>query len=320
MTLVFMFPGQNSRYPGMLEKLTGLHRVNRHVLDWASHILDRDLYDQYRADNADAYATNRDVQVSVFLANHMFMQVLEASGVNAALSLGLSLGEWNHLVHIRAVTFEDALRAVEQRGMLYDQGPRGCMASVFPIELEELNEVVDRARSAGVVEVVNLNTPRQYVIAGEHPAVQEALRLLEAEYFAQAVMIDHQLPMHSSMFEPVCRAFRRYLEGLEFRRPGRPYVPNRLGELITDPDRETFVELLSTHVCNRTFWRKSIDRIAELYPDAFFLEVGPKKVLHNMLDKKWRRNEKLFVDSGDVPLEHLTSVIESLRFHAFRTN
>ncbi len=46
------------------------------------------------------------------------------------------------------------------------------------------------------------------------------------------------------------------------------------------------------------------------------LEVGPKKVLHNMLDKKWRRNEKLFVDSSDVPLEHLLTVIDSLRFRA----
>jgi [acyl-carrier-protein] S-malonyltransferase len=317
MTLVFMFPGQNSRYPGMLEKLAGLDRVNRHVLDWASHILDRNLYDQYRADNPDAYATNRDVQLSVFLANHMFMQVMEASGVNAALSLGLSLGEWNHLVHIRAVTFETALRAVEQRGILYDQGPRGCMASVLPIELEELEAVVVRARSVGVVEVVNLNTPRQHVIAGEQRAVQEALRILEDEHFVQPVIIDNQLPMHSSLFEPVGRAFRRYLERIEFLRPVRPYVPNRLGELIVDPDPQTFVELLSTHVHSRTYWRKSIDRIAELHPDAFFLEVGPKKVLHNMLDKKWRRNEKLFVDGGDVPLEHLMTVIESLRGRAY---
>jgi [acyl-carrier-protein] S-malonyltransferase len=317
MTLVFMFPGQNSRYPGMLTKLAGLDRCNRHVLDWASNILSRDLYHHFGADNPDAYATNRDVQLSVFLANHMFMQVMEASGVNAALSLGLSLGEWNHLVHIRAVTFETALLAVEQRGILYDQGPRGSMASVFPIELEELEEVVVRARSVGVVEVVNLNTPRQHVIAGEQRAVQEALRILEDEHFVQPVIIDNELPMHSSLFEPVGRAFRRYLERIEFLRPVRPYVPNRLGELIVDPDPQTFVELLSTHVHSRTFWRKSIDRIAELHPDAFFLEVGPKKVLHNMLDKKWRRNEKLFVDGGDVPLEHLMTVIESLRGRAY---
>jgi len=316
MTLVFMFPGQNSRYPGMLPKLAELDRCNRHVLDWASYILDRDLYEHYRADNPDAYATNRDVQLSVFLANHMFMQVIEASGVSAALSLGLSLGEWNHLVHIRAVSFESALLAVQQRGMLYDQGPRGCMASVFPIELEELEAVVARARAAGVVEVVNLNTPRQHVIAGEHAAVKEALRILEEESFVQAVMIDRELPMHSSLFEPVGRAFRQHLEQMEFFRPVRPYVPNRLGELVTDPDPATFVELLSTHVCSRTYWRKSIDRIAELHPDAFFLEVGPKKILHNMLDKKWRRNEKLFVDGGDVPLEHLATVIESLRVRA----
>jgi [acyl-carrier-protein] S-malonyltransferase len=316
MTLVFMFPGQNSRYPGMLPKLAGLNACNRHLLGWASDILGRDLYAQYSAENPEAYATNRDVQIGVFLANHMFLRVLEDTGIHAALSLGLSLGEWNHLVHIRALSFENALQAVEQRGLAYDQGPRGSMASVFPIELDALEDVVTRAGQVGVLEVVNLNSPRQHVIAGEHAAVQEALRILDAEHFVQATIIDSERPMHSSLFEPVGRAFREHLVQVDFLRPVMPYLPNRLGELIVDPTPETFVELLSTHVYRRTYWRKSIDHVAERYPDAFFLEVGPKKVLHNLLDKKWRRNGKLFLDSGEIPQVHLQTAIEAVRFQA----
>ncbi len=316
MTTVFMFPGQNSRYPGMLPKLAGMHRRNGELLADACGILGRDLFTHYRADNEQAYACNRDVQLGVFLANHMFLQIMEDSGVRGDLSCGLSLGEWNHLVHIGALSFEDALRAVELRGEAYDNGPRGSMVSIFPLQYEELEEVVARAKRRGLVEVVNLNSPRQNVVAGESPAVEETIRILEEEFYCEAVVIDRRLPMHSSLFEPVGQELRKVLEGLRFRRPELPYLPNRTGELLFDPDRDTFVELLSTHVYRPTLWRKSIDTIVGRYPDATFVEVGPKAVLHNMLDKKWHKKPKLHTDSPDVTEEHLRKVIDSLRFGA----
>jgi [acyl-carrier-protein] S-malonyltransferase len=298
----------------MLPKLAGLHPRNGEVLAEACGILDRDLFAHYRADNEDAYTTNRDVQLGVFLANHMFLQILEDSGVQADLSCGLSLGEWNHLVHIGALSFQDALRTVELRGLAYDRGPRGAMASIFPLHVEELQEVVDRAKRTGLVEVVNLNSPRQNVVAGELSAVDETMRILDEEFFCDAVLIDRQLPMHSSLFEPVGREFRRVLETLDFQKPRIPYLPNRTGEIHHDPDVDTFVELLSTHVYRPTLWRKSIDTIVDSHPDATFVEVGPKAVLHNMLDSKWHQKPKLHTDSADVTEDHLRRVIASLRF------
>lgn len=300
----------------MLPKLAGLHTPNGELLAEASEMLNRNLFSHYAADNAHAYDTNRDIQLGVFLANHMFLRILEDSGVRGDLSCGLSLGEWNHLVHIGAVSFEDALRTVEQRGMLYDRGPRGAMASIFPLYLDELEEVVERVRTTGVIEVVNLNSPRQNVIAGEHHALDRTLEILDKEYFCEAVVIDRQLPMHCSMFEPVGREFRRILEHVEFRAPQLPYLPNRLGELLHAPDQHTFVDLLSTHVYRPTLWRKSIDTIVEQYPDATFVEVGPKKVLHNMLDKKWHRKPKMHLDTSDVTERHLQEVIANLRFQS----
>ena len=37
------------------------------------------------------------------------------------------------------------------------------MAAIFPIDVDELEESVERARPHGVVEIVNLNSPRQQV-------------------------------------------------------------------------------------------------------------------------------------------------------------
>jgi [acyl-carrier-protein] S-malonyltransferase len=311
--LVFMFPGQSSRYPGMLERCLELHPGNVELLRWASELLDRDLEAHSSVEVGEAaYARNVDVQIGVFLANHMFLTALEARGITAELSLGLSLGEWNHLVHIGAVSFEDALRAVEQRGICYDEGPRGWMAAIQPIELEDLEAVVAEASQLGLLEIVNLNSPRQHVIAGERVAVEAAVERAEEEFYAQAHVIERNVPMHSSLFHPVGERFREHLEQVQFLAPRRPYLPNRLGQLLPEPSRAELIDLLASHVHAPVLWRASLDHLVARDPDTVFVEVGPMAVLHNLITRKWLPNRKFRTDSRDELDEHFDALTAEL--------
>ncbi len=311
--LVFMFPGQSSRYPGMIERCLELHPGNVELLHWASELLGRDLEAHYSVEAGDAaFARNVDVQLGVFLANHMFMTALEARGVSAELSLGLSLGEWNHLVHIGAISFEDALRAVEARGRCYDEGPRGWMAAIQPISAEDLEEIVAEAGKLGVLEIVNLNSPRQHVVAGERVAVEAAVERAEDDFYAQAHIIDRNVPMHSSLFSVVGERFREYLEQVEFLAPRLPYLPNRLGQLVPEPSRAELIDLLATHVHAPVLWRASLDHLVERDPDAVFVEVGPMSVLHNLMHRKWLANRKFRTDSRDELDEHFDALVAEL--------
>jgi [acyl-carrier-protein] S-malonyltransferase len=310
-TLVLTFPGQSSRYPGMIPKLVDLSSGCADLLAEASDALGRDLGEHYRADHEQQFASNRDVQLGVFLCNHMFLSLLAAEGFEAHASLGLSLGEWNHLVHIGAVSFVDALAAVSERGAAYDAGPRGAMASVFPISVEELAEVVAKVQDHGVLEIVNLNSPRQQVLSGERAALDRALELLEEDFYVEAVIIEKDVPMHCSTFEPVGKRFGEYLRDLSFATPRLPYLPNRLAAFVEEPD---FVELLSTHVHKPVLWRASIDLVLERWPDALLLEVGPRAVLTNLLDKKWQPGvRKAAMDSKDDTTTHLAELFARLR-------
>ena len=311
-----MFPGQTSRYPGMLDKLVELHAPNGELLQWSSELLGRDLQAQYSlaaAEAGDVFARNVDVQVGVFLANHMFLRALQDHGVDARTSLGLSLGEWNHLVHIGALSFEDALRAVEVRGRCYDEGPRGWMAAIQPIDAEELEEVVaeTQMRELGVLEIVNLNSPRQHVVAGERAAVEAAVEAAE-DHYAQAQVIERNVPMHSSLFAPVGERFAAYLRGVEFAAPRLPYMPNRLARFVPSPSQDELVELLSTHVHAPVRWRESIEQVAASRPEAVFVEVGPMSVLHNLLHRKWLGNRKFRTDSRDDVCAHFETTVEAL--------
>lgn len=294
-----MFPGQSSRYPEMIDRLFEWAAPDAEaVFMLASERLNRDLRAHYRAANPNLFATNRDVQIGVFLANHIHMLALHRVGVRAELSLGLSLGEYNHLVHIGALTFPDALRLVDARGAAYDEGPSGAMASVFPLPLSELEEVVVRAREHGPLEIANLNSPTQNVIAGARAAIDAAAAILDGDG-VECVVIEERVPMHASIFRPVADVLRVALNRAPFRTPRFPYLPNVLGRFEESPTHERIVELLALHVHSPVLFRASVDFIDAKVTNAAFIEVGPRAVLYNMLTRKWRHGARFKTDAKE---------------------
>jgi [acyl-carrier-protein] S-malonyltransferase len=305
-TIVFMFPGQSSRDPEMFERLEALDaEATSAVMGRASRALGRDLREHYRSGNAAMFETNRDVQLGVFVANHAHLVALERTGVRAQVSLGLSLGEYNHLVHAGAIAFEDAVRLVDARGAAYDAGPRGAMACVFPLPLEELHATVDRMRSHGVLEIANLNSPTQNVIAGEREAVMAACDTLEEEHGCTCVLIEDKIPMHASIFRPVAEALEPALRAARWRAPRLRYLPNVTATFEDAPTAARIVERLACHVHSPVLWRQSIELVAGMGPDTVFVEVGPRTVLHNLLSRSWKRNPRFATDGQHRGLDAL---------------
>lgn len=310
MTLVFMFPGQSSRDRRMLERAVGLSAEAPRLIEEASDLVGLDLFARSRAD--DAFRTNREVQLIVFVASHLHLVALRERGIDTPLSLGLSLGEYNHLVHVGALRFADAVRLVDARGRAYDAGPEGAMLAAFPIELADLAEAIERARAHGVLEVANLNSPTQHVLAGERAAIDAAARILEDELFVEAVRIDDRVPMHSSIFRPAADAFRPALEAAAIRPPLHPYLPNVLGHRLDAPSADTIRELLHRHVHQPVQWRKSIEHVVANQPDAVFVEVGPRAVLYGLLSRRWLSNARFKTDADVEPHRALSLTVEEL--------
>jgi [acyl-carrier-protein] S-malonyltransferase len=315
-TPILMFPGQSSRDVAMIEHALRLAPgPNGQLLRQASDVLGRDLVAHYRADNPAIFATNRDIQVGVFLANHLHLRSLERVGVTVELSLGLSLGEYNHLVHIGALAFTDALRLVEARGRAYDEGPRGAMAAVFPLETEMLQAVIRRARAHGWLQIGSYNSPSQHVLSGERPAIEAAMRILEEEHLVEAIVIEPRIPMHSASFWPVVSAFLPALQKADWQPVRWPYLPNATARLQHRPTPSLLIDALASHVWRPVRWRQSIDLLVQLEPEATFVEVGPRAVLTGLLQRRWHANPKLNTDArgGEDPRAAFDAVVRTLR-------
>jgi [acyl-carrier-protein] S-malonyltransferase len=296
---VLLFPGQSSRDPEMLHRILAAWPDGAALVAEAADILHRGLLLEYHPRRREAmFADNRSVQVGVFLCSHLHLLALRSQGIEGGLSLGLSLGEYNHLVHIGALSFADALRLVNARGAAYDRGPAGMTAAVFPIDEEQLAEFVLRVANHGVVEIVNYNSPTQYVVSGERPAVEALLRLTADESFAHAEVLDERLPLHSSLFAPVAAELRLHLLRADWRRPHAPYHPNVRPGPVVDPTPVEFVELLSRQAAAPVLWRQAVEDVADRHPGVEFIEVGPGAVLFGLL-RRWLPNPRRKTDYSD---------------------
>ncbi len=292
MTVVYMFPGQNSRYPQMIDRLREWNGCGR-ILQDASDVLGRDVNAHYRAENPQMFSRNRDVQIGVFLAAYILGERLAAEGIRSDASLGLSLGEYNHLVDIEALSFASALRLLDARGAAYQNGPRGLMMSVFPCDREQVKEALSPAADISI-EL----SAKHFVIGGETAAVQSAAALLEEEAFAQSRVIDADLPMHSRLFRPAADAFEEALRKTAWLPPRKPYLPNVDGQFL-DARPADFVDRLYRHVFNTVRWARSVASIVDRYPDVTFVEVGPGCVLYNMVRREYKHLRCFCTDEPD---------------------
>lgn len=313
MSLVFLFPGQSSRYSEMLTRACQMApRDADLVCEEASDALGEDVLERLRAEQPISFETNTNVQLSVFLTSQIHLSALERAGVRASRSLGLSLGEYSHLVHAGVLGRSDAFRLIVERGRAYDEGPRGAMASVFPLSEEVLREQLARAAAEGPIELTGYNSPTQFVVSGDERALRALEALLDEQEPGSAfVWIERSVPMHASFFRPAAERFLPALEAARFGAARMPYLPNVLGQSVLEPTRETYVDLLYRHVFSPVLFRQSIEHVLAVEPDSIFVEVGPRAVLSGLL-RRFRGAPCHKTDGQGEPRAALEGLLEEL--------
>jgi len=313
--VVFLFPGQSSVSVAAISRAHGSHPATETVASCARQVLGEKRAAQYLDPAGAGVHSNRDIQLTVFLASQMYLAALSSEGITATASLGLSLGEYSHLVDIGALALDDALRLVDERGRCYDESPQGIMATVLAVDRETVTAVVADAKAHGQIVISNVNAPTQHVLAGSETAVSWATAVLEDEHAAHVAVIEKRVPMHSPLMTPVAAAFAPALAGAPWRAARREYLPNVTATPIDQPSAPDFISHLQRHVSEPVLWQQSVDHVVAAHPDACFLEVGPGGVLHNMMSRSWKKTRSARIDAPDAgdPRAHVEFVVEMLR-------
>ena len=202
---------------------------------------------------------------------------------NIAFLAGHSLGEYTALAAAGAMEFRTCMDLVQKRANFITEfsgayPDAGLMAVVN--RGKELNHaMIDDLAKEAQVYVTLVNTKSQIVVGGFKKNLDELGRRLKKEgMIPTALRVEG--PFHSPLMKPAADRFKKELAASEISIAGKPVIANVTSEAIVDPAhiRKELYDQIYTCVN----WRRSIDKMVDNGADLF-IEIGPKKVLSNMI-------------------------------------
>src|SRR5687767_3313318 len=149
MKTAFLFPGQGAQYVGMGAALAGSSAAAKDLFDRASAALGYDLLALCTNGPAERLNATDVSQPAIFVASLAALESLNRTEPDVALTVvataGLSLGEYTALVFAGALSFEDGLRVVRERGRAMQAAaeatPSG-MVSALLLDAAQVDAVV----------------------------------------------------------------------------------------------------------------------------------------------------------------------------------
>ena len=283
----FVFPGQGSQAVGMLDAW-GDHPAVRQTLEQASQSLGEDVARLIREgpkDQLDLTTNTQPVMLTAGIA--CYRAWLAETGAAPAAVAGHSLGEYSALVAAGALTLADALPLVRFRAQAMQEAVpvgAGAMAAILGLDAEAVRAGCDEAsRASGeVVEAVNLNDPRQTVIAGSKTGVAQACEVLKARGAKRALPLPVSAPFHSSLMKPAAERLRERLAGTPIVAPGIPVVNNVDVAVQTDP--AAIRDALYRQAFAPVRWVETVQAL-RARGLTHIVECGPGKVLAGMVKR-----------------------------------
>lgn len=303
--VVFMFPGQGAQYVGMGKDFYDSFSCSKEVFEKANEVLDIDVKKLCFEENDNINITEF-TQAAMVTSSVAILKKLEEMGVKPDITAGLSLGEYCALVASGVMSFEDAVKAVRQRGILMqDTVPagEGAMSAVLGMKKEDIEAVLPDVE--GIVTIANYNCPGQIVISGETAAVAKAGEALKEAGAKRVLPLKVSGPFHSPMLKPAGEKLLNVLEDININDPKVPYVSNTTAELVTSKD--DVKELLGRQVYSSVRWEQSIEKMIADGADTF-IEIGPGRTLCGFM-RKINRNVKAINIAKVEDLEKVKEIL-----------
>lgn len=284
--VAFLFSGQGSLYAGAGRELHRSNAAYRAAFDECRAIVSRRAgWDVAVAlESEEKLARTEFGQVALFALEYALARTWQAWGVQPAIVLGHSVGEYAAACLAGVLSTEAALELLIERARLMGALPEdGAMLAVSASEAE-LAEVMARHR----LELGASNSPRQVVLTGERQAIAAAEAELKTRSIrAQALTV--RQAYHSRHMEPMLGAFGRAAAAAKFS-------GTRTAEFISSVSGRSAGSELAT----AEYWTSQVRQpvrfgaaveAAQRAGADLIIEVGPRGILIALAQQSWTAGE-----------------------------
>jgi [acyl-carrier-protein] S-malonyltransferase len=295
-----LFAGQGAQMVGMGHDFAAAFPSARAWFDRANAALGYDLAGIcFNGPDAELTRTEN-AQPGIFLVSWVAFQLLKEQVPALAFeaAAGLSLGEFTALSAAGALSFEDGLKVVRQRGRFMQEAcdaTRGGMAAIIGLDEALIREVCAQAG----VELANLNCPGQIVISGESERIHQACESARARGAKKALPLAVAGAYHSALMANAQPKLQAALDAVPVQSPACAVICNVTAKPHGTP--ADVRSLLVRQVTSPVRWEESI-RYLLAHGFTRFIELGPGKALSGFV-RRIDRNAQMFNVADVASLE-----------------
>lgn len=286
MRVGIIFPGQGSQTVGMGADAARNDATAARLFGRAKDILGYDLLELQTQGPEEKLRETQYSQPAIFATN---VALYSAVGdvLAPVVSAGHSFGEFCSLTIAGALSFDEALRIVDERGKAMqfaaERAPGG-MSAILGLDAGKIRETVDavRERNGGRVQLANFNSPSQIVISGDLAAVQAAGDALLEAGAKRVVPLNVSGAWHSALMEPAVERFAAAVNGGAFEMPSFDVVSN----VDAQPYRDvaTIRHNLIRSITDEVRWHETAGKLLT-YDLDLVVEFGASPVLGPLMKR-----------------------------------
>src|SRR5213080_2527218 len=302
--IAFCFPGQGSIEAGMGRDIADAVKGAMDVFERGSAASGLDLERLCFHAEADELVDTAVQQPALVATSLAVLAAIRERGIEPDYVVGHSVGEFAALAAANAISVEEALTLVRERGIAMAEAAAqhpGSMAAILGLE----DEVVETlCRQILGVWPANYNCPGQIVVSGENNAVDECIERAQEEGARRTVKLKVSGAFHSPLVARAADRLRPAIEKVRFQEPTSPFMSTVTARL------ESAQRMAPLLVDQLTAPVRFTQAASELMRGGVktFVEVGPGNVLSGLVKRIDRSVKAVSVNSIEA-LERLPELL-----------